>query len=70
MVAIPRGCNQCIDCKRISPVYTLFPVCRSCAEDVCPDCSENFDEETNRADCFRCNDWYVDDDNEVVYDEY
>ncbi len=37
---VPRGCNQCVHCRRISPVYALFPTCRDCSEETCPDCQE------------------------------
>lgn len=44
----------CDPCGKRSEEYSAFPSCRTCMEDVCPDCSTNIDDEHKRADCLRC----------------
>src|SRR6185312_11820848 len=34
------GTNVCIACERQSPVYALWPSCRSCSEEFCPACQQ------------------------------
>jgi hypothetical protein len=37
-MAIPRGCDQCGRCDRISAVYEQWPTCCYCVEPICPAC--------------------------------
>ncbi|HXE82034.1 MAG TPA: hypothetical protein VN513_01735 [Gemmatimonadales bacterium] len=47
------GTNVCIACERQSPVYALWPSCRSCSEEFCPACQQpgSIEEDEGRQSC-------------------
>lgn len=53
-MSIVKFAMLCDHCQKRSEEYQPWPSCRNCAENVCPECSTNHDEETGKANCHRC----------------